>query len=398
MNKNFCVLPWVHLHSYPHGATAPCCSFDQKQSMGNIKEHTISEIQNSAPINFIRKSMLNDQPVLGCNTCQAMEQAGSKKSPRLEFNNWFKDIVPELVQNTDSNGNLMFPFKQKYLNIRFSNLCNYACRTCGPTHSSLWAQENNETQPVKHILKDISSYKEDVFQHLPYADRINFAGGESLLIAEHWEILDRLIELGRTNVTITYFTNLSKLTYQQKNILDYLAKFPNMKLYASIDASHQRAEIYRHGTVWSTVEQNLKTLYQSGLPYAVWTTVGAMNVWHATDLHKYLIENQLARPDQLKVNNLVDAPWSSTKILPPGIKLEATRKIRDFQQWAESQNHDTSLWDSVISFMNLEDHSHLLDEFISYNKKLDSIRNQSSEEVFPELKEIWYPRTDSNCH
>lgn len=134
------------------------------------------------------------------------------------------------------------------------------------------------------------------------------------------------------------------------------------------------------------------------MPYAVWTTVGAMNVWHAPDLHKYLIEEQLVRPDQLKVNNLVDAPWLSSKILPAGVKIDATRKIKDFQQWGESQNYDTSSWDSVINFMNLEDHGHLLEEFISYNKKLDSIRNQSSEEVFPELKEIWYPRTDSNCH
>jgi hypothetical protein len=42
-------------------------------------------------------------------------------------------------------------------------------------------------------------------------------------------------------------------------------------------------------------------------------------------------------------------------------------------------------WQNAINFMNSSDESSTLSNFFTVNKKLDAIRDESFEEVFPEL-------------
>ena len=50
------------------------------------------------------------------------------------------DYVDYITETTKEDGELS-DFKMKYMDIRFSNLCNMKCRSCGPSCSSQWAQE-----------------------------------------------------------------------------------------------------------------------------------------------------------------------------------------------------------------------------------------------------------------
>ena len=34
-NKTFCILPWVHLHSFPTGEAYPCCNTEMPSKLGN---------------------------------------------------------------------------------------------------------------------------------------------------------------------------------------------------------------------------------------------------------------------------------------------------------------------------------------------------------------------------
>lgn len=386
MNKTFCVMPWVHVHTRPNGDTSPCCMWNTQNPTGNVNINTIDEIANSSQLNLIRKDMLEEKVNPNCIECNVKEKSKTTElSHRLIQNKIFESIIPELVYNTNSDGSLKQSFKMRYMNIRYSNLCNMACRTCGDHSSSLWAQEKKLPTPVIKITDTQPNYLEEIFQRLPEVSHINFAGGESLLIPEHWLILDKLLELNKTDVYIGYVTNLSKLTYQNKNILDYAKKFKKFTMRGSIDASHKRGELYRHGTHWPTIEKNLKEIYNSGINFKVNCTIGAMNIWHAPDLQKYLIENYLIQKDKFFINMLVQSTIQSTKILPVAFKQEVSEKIQKHKNWLQSQNIDSDQWDVAIRFMTSEDHSHLLKQFISYNLNLDTIRNENSFEVFPEL-------------
>lgn len=386
MNKTFCVMPWVHVHTRPNGDASPCCMWDMKNPIGNIKKNTIDEIANSDKLNSIRKNMIKGMYNPSCVECNAKDASATNEiSHKVMQNKVFEKIIPELIQNTNDDGSIKTPFKMRYMNIRYSNLCNMSCRTCGSHSSSLWAQEQNSSIPVVKITDSNPKYLEEIFERLFEVESINFAGGESILIPEHWIVLDKLLELNRLDVKIGYVTNLSKLTYQNKNILDYAKKFNNFTMRGSIDASHARAELYRNGTHWPTIEKNLKEIRKSDINFKVNCTVGAMNIWHAPDLQRYLIENDLIGKNEFFINMLIQSEMQSAKILPLHYKTIVSDKIQKHKEWLQTQGIDDSQWSVAIKFMFSQDHSHLLDNFISYNIRLDKIRNQNTFATFPEL-------------
>ena len=64
---------------------------------------------------------------------------------------------------------------------------------------------------------------------------------------EHYQILDKLIELGRTNVKIRYSTNFSKFKFGKKHVFDYWKQFKNLQLWVSVDGIGKIGEYVRHG-------------------------------------------------------------------------------------------------------------------------------------------------------
>lgn len=390
MSKPFCIMPWVHVHTRPTGDASPCCVFDLDKPVSNTNNLSLEQIAHSDSFNYLRKQMMLNSPPKECYDCTSKHKSSiDELSYRFWQNNNFSHLVDDLIENTNSDGSLKKEFSMKFMNIRYSNLCNMACRTCGSHSSSLWAQEEKFSNPVIKISDSQPTYLENIFLRLKDVEVINFAGGESILVPEHWEVLDKLLELEKTNVKIFYVTNLSKLSYQRKNILDYAQKFPNMIIRGSIDASHSRAELYRHGTHWPTVEHNLKEIYNNNINFKTNCTIGAMNVWHAPDLQQYLIEENLIKLHQFSLNILTKGEMLSIKVLPKFYKKIVEEKILIHKTWCNKNNIPTTQWDLVIKFMNSEDHSHLFEHFKKYNLDLDLLRNQSTTDVFPELKLIF---------
>ena len=50
VSETFCILPWVHLHSWPNGTTKLCCLSDNAGDVGDLTKNTITEIQNNDKI------------------------------------------------------------------------------------------------------------------------------------------------------------------------------------------------------------------------------------------------------------------------------------------------------------------------------------------------------------
>ena len=117
-------------------------------------------------------------------------------SLRLSSNKHFGHNIG-MVENTDKEGNADFVIK--YWDIRFSNLCNLACRSCGTWFSSNWYEDHKKLTgaPPNHakILKvgrnsnDIWDQMLEQFEHV---EQFYFAGGEPLIMEEHYRILKEL--------------------------------------------------------------------------------------------------------------------------------------------------------------------------------------------------------------
>jgi len=65
--KHFCILPWIHFHSWPDGRVMPCCVADSNKPVAHIKkEESIIQMMNSEDFKKMRLAMLDDEPVEIC--------------------------------------------------------------------------------------------------------------------------------------------------------------------------------------------------------------------------------------------------------------------------------------------------------------------------------------------
>ena len=130
-SKTFCIYPWIHLHAYPTGEAYPCCHAEMKYPVGNCRSNTLKEIWQDQPMQKLRADMLSETPNMACGRCYEQEQSGFF-SGRKSANKHHGHHVKKLDQN---------PFEMTYWDIRFSNLCNLKCRSCGHIFSSQWYQD-----------------------------------------------------------------------------------------------------------------------------------------------------------------------------------------------------------------------------------------------------------------
>jgi radical SAM protein with 4Fe4S-binding SPASM domain len=137
-SDNFCMIPWIHMHAFPDGRAYPCCLGEMDHPIGNLKTHTLREVWNDEPYKLMRKNMLEDKPCKECTKCYEQEASGLVSMRESTNKNFGHHIA--LVDDTKEDGTYD-DFKLRYYDIRFSNLCNFACRTCGSIFSSNWYKD-----------------------------------------------------------------------------------------------------------------------------------------------------------------------------------------------------------------------------------------------------------------
>ena len=289
-NKSFCLAPWLSIHTWPDGKTFPCCIWNSNDPVGNVNDNTLKEIWNNDRMKSTRLSMLEDQKVDACNRCYHLEETGDQ-SYRQRINKQHWDKI-KYVESTNKDGHLNI-MNLHLWDIRISNFCNFRCRSCGLGLSSGWYSDTvalgmnkNESKALINI-NDKASFMDMLEPHYDCVDEIYFAGGEPLIMPEHYQILDRLLELGRTDVNIRYSTNFSKLVFKKKHIFEYWKHFPNLELYISIDGVGKLGEYVRKGYDDDLFNQNVIDYKNSGIKakgYGYAVTYGTLNYLHLFDM------------------------------------------------------------------------------------------------------------------
>lgn len=389
-SKTFCIYPWIHLHAYPTGEAYPCCHAEMKPGVvGNCRTQTLSEIWHGQPMQKLRQDMLNEQHNAACTRCYEQEQSGFF-SGRKSANKHHGHHIKKLESN---------PFEMTYWDIRFSNLCNLKCRSCGHIFSSQWYQDQarlaggdwrERNSVLNYAGRTETDMWEQLIPHLDYVEQIYFAGGEPLLMEEHYRILDELERRGRFDVRLIYNTNFTHTDLKGRSVFDYWKKFDSVAVGASLDAMGYRAEYIRKGTVWSQVEQNRRLMLSicPEVDFYISPTLSIMNAWHLPEFHRSWVQQGLIRVQDLNVNILQDPVHYRIDIAPADYKQSLEAKYRKHLDWMS--DHDplgraTQGFESAITFMNATDNTHLIDTFWRKTNELDSIRNESWRDSLPEL-------------
>jgi organic radical activating enzyme len=396
-SDNFCMLPWIHLHAWPDGRAYPCCLGKAAHPIGNFKEKSMREIWNDTPMRDMRSNMLNDKPCLECGDCYEQEGAGFT-SMRNNSNKSFGHHVAE-IDKTLPDGSLP-DMKLHYWDVRFSNICNLKCRSCGSIFSSRWYDDDvklNNGKPLRPRVQFAGRHNEDVWEqmqeHVPHLDQIYFAGGEPLIMEEHNRILNLLIEKGNTRVRLVYNTNLTELKFKQQNVLDLWKHFPTVCVAASLDDMDDRAAVIRSGTDWFQVEQNIRDLKEQcpHIDFMISPTLSIMNIWNFTRFHRYMVESGFINAKDFNLNILQGPDNYRIDMLPLDIKLKFKQAFEEHIEWL--QDKDTihraiGGFQGAITFMMATDNSHLLPNFWKTVNDLDWSRSESLLSVVPELEAI----------
>ena len=373
MSNTTCILPFVHLYSEPKGEMKPCCIASGFDEPLDLKTLTIEEAFNSPQMKGLRKDMLEGKKNKVCDVCYKKEELNNH-SPRTDFNKNYLWKMPEVGEDYSVDSQF------QHVDIRFSNLCNFKCRMCNHDFSSNWYDDYDKLRPGHtkgrtKVMKVSDTIVEDLIPHLKNIKSFYFAGGEPLIMPEHYKVLKYLydtmpvIEQHWGNfrpLSIHYNTNLSVITYDENSLVELWKGFDRVFLSISCDGIGEVGEYQRIGFLHDRFITNLKIIQKYfiskspydggfGLQYNFQYTTTIYNAYHIFDFIKFMKENDFIKssehidfyyawsPYEVSLNNLPDyEKIRLVEFLENGIKELTEQKtideLRDLIKFINSSN------------------------------------------------------------
>lgn len=389
--KALCVLPWMQLHARADGIAAACCIAEESVPWPSLHQVALNEAFNSKPMRKLRRDMLRGLRSPACRRCYDVEDGGGE-SLRNVYNRRWRDRYESLPQEP-RDGRAALD-QVTYVDLRFSNICNLRCRTCGPTASTAWYQDNPQAAPADSRVLQAAPPEANLWAQLepmlPYLEVMQFAGGEPMLMIETYEAMEKLLERGLTGVELSYVTNGSSWRLGRRDALELWPKFEKVSITISLDGAGERGEYLRKGIVWPKVLENCRRLRQT-CPHAklrINCTLGLMNALHLPAFLDACEGEPWFELDAVDLNPVQDPiPYSITS-LPPGLKQQVRRL---YTERMETFGPDTLIarrMAEMLAYMDSRDTSNRLEEWRRQTIELDQKRGESLAATFPELAEL----------
>jgi sulfatase maturation enzyme AslB (radical SAM superfamily) len=414
-SKTFCMHPFTGLATREDGAIKVCC---RSAPVGFIQDNSLEEIWNNDTMREVRRQVLCGERPEVCRPCFDLEDQGVESLRQRHI----KGVIPEARINLYPNvleqlrDDYTMPFEFPTMEIKLNNLCNLKCRMCHPMDSTSWndwdqvedfyKKENNYLVPVINKLElktsrylcpfeDTDNWWQSFEKLLPYFRRVEFAGGEPLMDPQHYKILDMLKPYAK-NIEIKYATNGTTLGISKgRTIHDYWPYFRSVAVNVSIDGIHDVYNHIRSNSKFDDVERNIKEI--KSIPN-VSRVVGAFtaqagNILQAAECIDYFINEMgiVFYSHRVSYPNVLSA-----QVLPQPLKELAIERLMAVEKrlFTFPSIQNSSLLESVtrqqikdnINYLQAKDQSHLWQDFLEFNRRLDATRNQSLLDAVPEFK------------
>lgn len=387
MSKYFCPMPFVNIEARTNGNISVCCQMDQvlEDESGhkmNLSKDTLSDGWNSTWVNNIRQQFLAGEKPSACYSCWTAEDAGilSKRQRAL------KDF-PDALDNVLKNGVLEKPVA---MDLKLGNICNNKCRICSSYASSLWvAEEKKRDGNINTFWDNMRVMGRWPENNLPFwedfkfissdIEVLEFYGGEPLLINDHYDILENLVNTGRSkDITLNYNTNG---TVFPERGLELWSHFKRVMISFSLDGVGPHFEYIRHPAKWDNVCNNIEKLLARKIPVLfpdICYTVSIFNIYY---LNEILTWRDKTFPDlPIYFNHVYTPEYLSCKVLPPRVKEEIQKKFSGYTH--------PDIVSSVKYCLDVQYDVNKLSTFYNYTKFSDEFRNEKFQDTFPEFYEI----------
>ena len=282
---SLCMAPWTHTYLSPQTERRMCCAsrepaqnfqqyIDTSAGTGRYIPITLDQHWNSEHMKSVRRRMMAGETLPECEVCN--DKLLNTDVYRTYFWHLFKHKYNDIWSSTDVTGaTTMKPVSWDY---RFSNLCNFKCRTCGDMLSSAWESEqrqhnmidwtnpkNNWMQP--DVKQEISAFQDSqieaefaqaVAEHR--VEEVYWVGGEPLMYEQHWRYMKQIVDQGDGGLVYArYNTNLSRVQYRGVDLYnDILDHMRDWQICASLDGTGATGEYIRTGLSWPVFLENFQ--------------------------------------------------------------------------------------------------------------------------------------------
>jgi MoaA/NifB/PqqE/SkfB family radical SAM enzyme len=390
----------------PNGEVRACCRSTPIDSLNDSK---LEDVWNGEKLKTMRKQMLDGGKPKACKACWRDEDLGIK-SLRMMAN----ETVLDQVDFDSINSDHTMPFVVRFLELKLSNLCNFKCRMCYPTDSSLWGTDWAEVSSLyQKYNTETYDYLESIdITNNPYisafknnegfwksweairndVNRLQFAGGEPLIDPMHYDILTSIDLESRSKILLAYSTNFSKLTYKNIDIFKLWQTFKRINVETSIDGHGALYEYIRtngnYEELWENIGKISKLL---NINLTVKICLSAYNILRIDqildDFEERLSHLEFSNQYFL-VQSFVKYPqWLNVAVLPKEVKRAAVQRLGMRMNTYKNESSNLLLLNAIRS-ISIDDDKHegLLPEFVDYVTALDRKRSGIGfTDLYPEM-------------
>ena len=464
-SKTFCALPWMHISSRPNGHMRVCCTANAsgvqnkdstkktasdagvlKRDDGkpaNLATTSLTEAWNNTYMKTIRKQMLAGEQPSSCIKCFKEEEAGHRSKRQWETDKWVTKLgLDDIIGETQEDGSI--PPKIRYIDLRLGSKCQLACVMCSPHDSSKWIKEHKEIFPkiknerLKYSMrweketgklawtggsyawhKKNPMFWEELETQIPTLKQLYWAGGESLIMDEHYELMQKIIDSGHAkNIEVRYNSNGIEW---KPELFDMWKEFKKVIFHFSVDSYGDKNHYIRYPSPWKRIVNQMHKIddYPHGnLTLTTATTITALSIVYLPEFISWKLQENWKLLNKFPTGaGMIDLhlaywpPQLNCKALPKWFKKDITEKYKEFIPWLEKnwklcngvEEKGTSFheWRSspygierltgLISFMNSEDWSERLPEMAEWCYTVAETRNLDFNKIFPDMEWLeWY--------
>jgi hypothetical protein len=466
--ETFCALPWMHLSTRPNGHMRVCCTANAsgvavnaestnktKSDAGILKRDDgkpanlattgLLESWNNEYMKGVRRQMLAGEKPASCIKCFKEEEAGHRSKRQWETRKWIQDAggIDEIIRGTQEDGTV--DPRIRYIDLRLGSKCQLACVMCSPHDSSGWVKEHKQIHPhlVNPKLKQTMEWEketgklawtggsynwhkksptfwDELYSQLPHLRQLYWAGGESLIMDEHYTLLEKIIEDGLAkDIELRY--NSNGLEWRE-DLFDLWKEFRNVIFHFSIDDIEQRNHFIRYPSPWPEVVEQIKKL--DNYPHGnlelttAWTCI-ALNIYYLPEFIKWKVQEGFKLLNRWPSGGGLFSchlaywpPQLNVKVLPEWFKKDVRQKCEDelfpwleknwkdctgvterqvsYDTWRQSE-YGIPRMQGLLNFMDADDWSTRLPETAEWCYTVADKRFIDFNETFPDYDWLeWY--------
>lgn len=423
VSESFCLAKWLQVTLHLQNGQNHSCHhvMTHKIDLDKIKNDP-SALHNTDFKKTQRKLMLEGIRPNECNYCWKIEDTTSNYSDRTlkSASQWaikYFDDVSKLKWEDNIN--------PSYMEISFSNVCNFKCSYCGPKSSSQWVEEiqtmgqypiQNYTQTWDIILnKDENPYVDAFWKYLPNTYRnlhtLRITGGEPLLSKDTFKLLDFIDNNPNSNLNFAINSNLNPPDQLFDNFIIKVSDLINKKkiktfhIFTSAEGAGPALEYSRFGMNYNVWLSNLSKCFEL-IPNLSITIMSTYNIFSLTTYNEFLSDilkinqkfnDRPNKPLVLDIPYLRNPDFLSVFILDDD-KIDLIKNNYEFMKKhsLDVKNgfypNEHEKLERILTMVQNNDNKNreeLQKRFIKFVNEYDRRRNTNFLKTFPELTNLY---------